>query len=67
MMIDNPLNIKLYIETRPEKLMKNQLNLLKNLGVDWKFRIDIIYQENFEKMNFRLLQIGIKIINALNF
>lgn len=32
--IENPLNLKLYIETRPEGINKVSIKLLKNLGVD---------------------------------
>ena len=33
-MIENPLNLKLYIETRPEGINEISIKLLKNLGVD---------------------------------
>ena len=51
MMIDNPLDIKLYIETRPEGINEKSVSLLKNLGVDGVGMGIELSEKNFEKMN----------------
>ena len=64
LMINNPLNIKLYIETRPEGINEKSVNLLKNLGVDGVGMGIELSGEEFRESELNRFANQNKIINA---
>ncbi len=64
MMIDNPLDIKLYIETRPEGINEKSVSLLKNLGVDGVGMGIELSGEEFRENELNRFTNQDKIINA---
>ena len=64
MIIDKPLNLKLYIETRPEGINRETVKLIKNLGVDGVgMGIELSGQE-FRENNLNRFSDQAKIIEA---
>ena len=64
LLLENPLNIKLYIETRPEGINEKSVKLLKNLGVDGVGMGIELAGEEFRENDLNRFADQDKIINA---
>jgi len=64
LMLKKPLNLKLYIETRPEGINEKSVNLLKNLGVDGVGMGIELEDENFREKQLNRFVKQQKIIDA---
>lgn len=64
LLLENPLNIKLYIETRPEGINEKSVELLKNLGVDGVGMGIELAGEEFRENELNRFADQDKIINA---
>jgi anaerobic magnesium-protoporphyrin IX monomethyl ester cyclase len=66
LLLDKPLNLKLYIETRPEGINDKSVVLLKNLGVDGIGMGIEVENEEFREKNLNRFVKQKRIIDAFN-
>ena len=64
LILDKPLNLKIYIETRPEGINEKTVKILKNLGVDGVGMGIELSSDEFRENNLNRFASQNKIINA---